>query len=157
MTMTTQILPCPTSRCRFPRVHIFRLNNSALVTFAQAGGNPMPNVHSLQPIPNQTAANPWQVLHPATYTFQFLDLQKLFNCVAQRERDALYVQRETVRHALPHQQGEFLAADHQYEAAARQDLLNTLARNSAVHKCKVQMQIRQLEHEAGARFSQRQR
>ena len=54
-------------------------NNCALVTFAQAGGNPTPNVHSLQPIPNQTAANPWQVLYPATYTLQFLDLQKLFN------------------------------------------------------------------------------
>ena len=38
-TMTTRILACPTSRCSFPRVQI-PSNNSALVTFSQAGRRP---------------------------------------------------------------------------------------------------------------------
>ena len=46
---------------------------------------------------------------------------------------------------------------HQYEAAARQSLVNTLARNSEAHNYNVQIQVRQVEQEADARFSQRLR
>ena len=62
-------------------------------------------------------------------------------------------QRETARLALLHQQGEFLAATHQYEAAARQNLVNSSARNNEAHKYNVQMQARHLEQETDARFS----
>ena len=49
-------------------------------------------------------------------------------------------------------------ASHQHEAAARQkNLVNTLARKSEVHNNNVHMQVRQLEHEGDARFSERQR
>lgn len=57
----------------------------------------------------------------------------------------------------PHQQGEFLSAIHQYEAAARQNIANTLASNSEAHNYNALMQIRQLEQETDARFSQRQK
>ena len=50
-----------------------------------------------------------------------------------------------------------LAATHQYEAVARQNLVNTLVRHNEVHNYNVQMQVRQLEQEAYARFPQRQR
>ena len=33
-------------------------NDSASVTFSQAGSDPMQHVHSLQPIPNQTGVKP---------------------------------------------------------------------------------------------------
>ena len=49
----------------------------------------------------------------------------------------------------------FLGAVHQYEAAARQNLVRALARNSEVYNKNAQ--IRQLEQEADTRFSQRQR
>ena len=42
------------------------------------------------------------------------------------------------------------------EAAAKQNIVSTLARNSEAHEFHVQMQVRQLEHEADARCSQRQ-
>ena len=41
------------------RAH-FPSNSSAVVTFSLAGGDPVQNVQSLQPIPNQTGVNPWQ-------------------------------------------------------------------------------------------------
>ena len=55
MTMMTQILICPTSRFSFPRVQNFRRTD------------PMQNGHSLQPIPYQTSANPWQLQRSVTY------------------------------------------------------------------------------------------
>ena len=64
--------------------------------------------------------------------------------------------RETARRALHRQQGERLAATDQYEAAARKNFVKTLARNTEAHNDNVQVQVRQLEHEADARFSQRQ-
>ena len=42
----------------------FSLNNWALATLSPAGGDSVRNVHSLQPIPNQTGLNLWQ-LHNA--------------------------------------------------------------------------------------------
>ena len=39
----------------------------------------------------------------------------------------------------------------------RQNLVNTLTGNNEAHDYNVQMEVRQLEHEADARFSQRQR
>ena len=50
-----------------------------------------------------------------------------------------------------------MAATHQCAAAATQNLVNTVARNNEAHSYNVQMQVRQLEHEAGARFLQRPR
>ena len=75
--------------------------------------------------------------------------------VTQRAGEALNDQRETARRALHHQQGELLAATHLCEAAARQNLVNALARNDEAHTYNVQMQTRQPEHEADARFSRR--
>ena len=68
--------------------------------------------------------------------------------VTHRAREALNVQFETARRALLHQQGEFLAATHQHETAARQNLVSTMARTSEVHNYNVQIQVRQLEPEA---------
>ena len=45
---------------------------------------------------------------------------------------------------------------HQYEVAARQNLVSVLARNHEAQNCNVQVQVGQLEREADARFSQRQ-
>ena len=44
--------------------------------------------------------------------------------VTQRARENQNDQRETARPTLLHQQGELLAATHQYEAAARQNFVN---------------------------------
>ena len=74
--------------------------------------------------------------------------------VSKRARETLHDQREMARRALLHQRREFLAATHQYEPAARQHLVSTLARTNEVHNCNVQMQARQLEQEADARFHQ---
>ena len=65
--------------------------------------------------------------------------------VTRRALEALTVQLETARRALLHQQGEFLAAVHQYEAAARQNLGSAFARNSEAHNYNVQIQVRQTE------------
>ena len=64
------------------------------------------------------------------------------NCpmVTERAREALKVQRETVRRALLHQQEEFSR-----EAASREKLVSSLARRSEAHHYDVQMQVRQLE------------
>ena len=117
-------------------------------------GRPVRNVHSLRPIPNQTGLHPWQ-----SQNFQCvlaaLGSQKADQLCTPRE--ASHHQRETARRAPRPQQGEFLAATHQYEAAARHNLVNTLARVHEVHNYKVQMQVRQLEQEADARLSQRGR
>ena len=83
--------------------------------------------------------------------------QEAVQLVTQRAREALNDQRGTVRRAVLHQQGEILAASHQYEEAARQHLVNILTRNHEANNYYVQMQVRQLEHEADARFSKRQR
>ena len=44
---------------QLPASSHFPSNNSALVTFSQAGSDPVQNVHSLQPIPSQTRVNLW--------------------------------------------------------------------------------------------------
>ena len=64
MTMTTEILASPTCRCSFPQMHIFLLNNSALVTLSPAGSDPVRHFVKLQPTPNQTGLNPWQLQNP---------------------------------------------------------------------------------------------
>ena len=107
---------------------------------------------------NQTGLNPWQVQYPVTYPQgvpAVLVPQEAVPLVTQRAREALNDQRETARRA--HQQGEPIDATHQYEAAARQTLVNSLARNNEAHNCNVQVQVRHLEHEADARLSQRPR
>ena len=68
----------------------------------------------------------------------------------EHEKSCLHDSLETARRALLHQQGQFLAATHIYEAAARPNLVITLASNSEVHNCNVQIQVRQLEQEADA-------
>ena len=52
-------------------------NSSAEVTFSQAGSDTVQNVDSIQPIPNQTGVNPWQLQYPLTYPQSVL--KKLFN------------------------------------------------------------------------------
>ena len=88
-------------------------------------------IDRVAPIPNQTGLDPWQIQNP--------------------------LEKPCMISALLHQQGEFLVATHQNEEAARQNLVNTLARNSEVHTYILQMQVRQLEQEADARCSQRQK
>ena len=53
--------------------------------------------------------------------------------------------------------GEFLAATHQYEAVAMQNLVSASATNSEAHNYNVQMRVRQLDQEADARYSHRHR
>ena len=51
----------------FPASANVSSNNSALVTFSQAGCDPVQNVYSLHLIPNQTGVHPWQRQYPVTY------------------------------------------------------------------------------------------
>ena len=122
-------------------------NNSALVTFSHADGGLLRSVPSLHPTPSQTGVNTWQLQYPITHPQgvpAVLELQETVQLVTKRAREALNDQHETARRALLHQQEEFLAATHQYEAAARQNLVSTLARNSEAHNCNVQIQVKQL-------------
>ena len=60
----------------------FPSNGSALVTFSQAGSDPVQNVHSLQPTPNQTGVNPVQLqfpLHTLKVYLHLMDLRKWFD------------------------------------------------------------------------------
>ena len=116
----------------------------------------MRNVQSLQPIPNQTGVNPWQLqtLHSAPAV---LGPQEAVQLATQRAREALNDQCDMAQRALLRQQEQFLTATHQYEAAARQNLVSALARSDEAHNYNVQMQVRQLEQEADARFFERQR
>ena len=75
---------------------------------AEAGSDPVRNVFSLQPIPNQTGVNPWQLQNPAIQPQSVpavLGPQETVQLVAQRAREPLHGQRETARRALLHQQG----------------------------------------------------
>ena len=104
----------------------------------------MPNAHSLQPIPHQTSVNPWQILYPVTYPQSVpavLGLQAV-QLVTQRAGEAL------------NNKEKFLLPLIQCGAAARQNLVNTLAKRNEARNDNVQTQ---LEHKADARFSQRQR
>ena len=63
----------------------------------------MQNVHSLQPIPNQTRTKPWQLQFFSTYTQcvpAVLGPQEAVQLVTQRAQEALNDQRETTRRAL---------------------------------------------------------
>ena len=55
---------------------------------------------------------------------------QLFFWLHNEHEKLLYDQRETARRALIPQQREFLAVTHQCEAAARRNLVNTLASNN---------------------------
>ena len=69
--------------------------------------------------------NPWQLLYLCTHLQSVpavLGPQETVQLVTQRAREALNDQREIARRALLHQQGEFLAAIHQCEAAAGQTM-----------------------------------
>ena len=84
------------------------LNTSALVTLSQAGGDPVRSDHSLQPIPNKTGVNPWQLQYPVAYPHSVraaIGLQEAVQLVTQRAREALNDQREPARRALLHQHG----------------------------------------------------
>ena len=62
----------------------------------------MQNVHSLQPIPNQTRTSPWQLQYIATCPQcvpAVLGPQETVQLVTQRAREALNDQRETTRRA----------------------------------------------------------
>ena len=112
-------------------------NNAALVTFSQDGVHFMQNVHTLQPIPNQTEEHPWQLQYPATYlqiVHAVLGTQDAVQLVTQGARESLNDQRETARLVLHHQQIYFLAATHQNIVLARQNFSIILARNSEAHK-----------------------
>ena len=153
MTMTTQIPTCPTRRS-FPQVYIFRCTIEL-----------WPRSHQQEATPCEmfTVFNQYQIKQDwicGNYTMLRMYLQSLdeaVQLVTQRARVVLHDSLETARRALLHQQGQFLAATPQYEAAARPNLVITLASNSDVHNCNVQIQVRQLEQEADALLSQRQK
>ena len=84
-------------------------------------------------------------MEPLAVNLQFLDLMKRFNWLHDELEMTLHDQRETARRALLHQPGEILAVTHQFEADARQNLVNALARYTETHRCNVQMQVRHLE------------
>ena len=84
-------------------------------------------------------------LHTLKVDLQFLDFTDAVEMATQRAREVLNDQRETVRRALLHQHGEFLAATRQYEAVGgAKNLVNNLTRNSETHNYNVQLQVRQL-------------
>ena len=119
--------------------------HSAMVTFSQVEGDFMRNIHSLQPIPNQTGVNRWQPQYPVTYPQSVLSAlgpQEAVQLVKRRAREAWNDQRETFRRALLHEQGWVLAATHQYEAAAKQNLVNTLTNFNEAQNYNVQIQVR---------------
>ena len=92
------------------------LNNAALVTFSRAEGDPRGSRAVLGP-------------------------QEIVEVVTHRAREALNDPRDTARRALFHQQGSFLAATHQHDAAARQHLVSALARNCEAHNYNMQIQV----------------
>ena len=125
MMMSTRILTCPTSRYLLESANVSS-NNSALVTFSQAGCDSVQNVCSLHLIPNQTGVHPWQRQYPVTYPQgvpAVLGREESVQMITQRAREALNDQREKARRALLHPQGEILAATDQYEEVARQSLV----------------------------------
>ena len=129
----------------------FPLNTSALATLSPARSDAVRNVHGLQPRPNQTGLNPWHLQNPQSVP-AVLGPREAVGLVTQRAREALHDQCATVRRALLPQQEEFLGSTHQYQTAARQNLVNTLARHNKEQNYIVQMQIHHLEQEADARF-----
>ena len=99
-----------------------------LVSLSQAKGNLMRNVPSLHPIPSQTGVNYRIRVHTLKFHQQFTYLKKLLNWL-HNEHEKLWM------------------------IGAKLVGVNF----SLPHNDSVQMQVRQLEHEADARFSQRPR
>ena len=133
-------------------------NNSALVTFAQAGERSRAT-RSLSPTDTKSdQCESFALMYPATYPQcvpAVLGPQEVVQLVTQRAREALHDQRETARRALLRQQGRLLAATHQHAAAAGQNPVKILARNSEAQHYNVQMHVRQLERTVIAIFSGR--
>ena len=99
---------------------------------------------------------PWQLQYPVTYPQRVpaaLGPQEAVQMITQRARDALNDQRETVRRALHHQEGQLPSATRQYGAAARQKLVCASARKNEAHKENVQIPDRQLYQEDARFFS----
>ena len=93
MTMTTQILTCPTSLCSFPQVHIFPWTLQRWPrSHQQEAATPVRNVHGLPPIPNQTGLNPWHLQNPQSAP-PVLGPQESVQLFTQRAREALHDQR----------------------------------------------------------------
>ena len=135
-------------------------NNSVLVTCSQAEGDLMrmftvSNRHQIRRM--QILGNYSFLVHTPQRVPAVLETQETVHLVRQRAQEALNNHRETARRVLLHQQREVLAATHQYEAAAKRNLVSALARNTETHNYYLQIQVRQLDHEVNARFSQRQR
>ena len=118
----------------FPRVHLFprtilqrkrshKLRATSCKTFTVSIRHRTHRRKSLATTESQT----YPQSHPAV-----LGPQEAVQWATHNEHERLWMndQRETARHALLHQPGEFLAVTHQYEAAARQHLVSTLARNN---------------------------
>ena len=95
--------------------------------------------------------------HLRLHLFRLIDWMSLWpqetvQLVTQRARNALHGQCETARLAPLTQSGLI-----NMKWLRGKNLVNTLGRNNEAHNYNVQMQVRELEHEADARFSQRQR
>ena len=81
---------------------------------------------------------------------QFLDLKKLFNWLHNEYEKLRVISAKRLGVLCFINKDNFL-----HEAAAKQNLVSALARNNEAHKYNVQMQVRQLENEADARFFHR--
>ena len=116
----------PTIPLQLPVSVYVSANNSALVTFSEAGSDFRAKCSRSPPIPNQTSGNRWQVQYrdiPSKCNLQFSEPWKRF----------IWLLNE-------HEKENFL-----------------LPLKNEVHNINMQMQARQIEHDAGARFSQGQR
>ena len=134
--MKTEILISPTSRGGFPwlkmlRVLILHWKRSHQLKATSCGMFPVSIRYR-----DRKGVHPWQIQYTRTYPHGSpAGPGTSGNCSAgyTTSTDALNVQRATARRALLHQQGEFVAATHQCEVAATQNLVSALARNGEAH------------------------
>ena len=122
--------------------------------------DPMQNGHSLQPIPNQTSANPWELQYSVTYP------QKCACSSWTSWSGSVGHTTSTRSFERSARNGSTCSAlstrkisccySSIWSRLRGKTLPILLARNCEAHIYNVQMQGRQLEHEPNARFSQRQ-
>ena len=119
----------------------FPSNSSALVTLSQAWARPRAKCSLSATDTKSDRSESLAITAPVTYPQAVLSVlgpQEAVELVTPRAREDLNDQRETARRALLHQHA-----------------VSTLARNYEAHNYNVQMQVRQPEHQADARLSQR--
>ena len=79
--------------------------------------------------------------------WQFLDIKKRFSWSHNELEKPSKISAKRLERALRHQLGDFLAATHQREAAAKQNLVNTLTRNNEEHPFAKQIKLLNISEE----------